>query len=155
MKHQKIKRQISQLIDNEISETQKKDIISHLDGCQDCRMFYNQSLGMRYLIPKESPKVSPFFAQRVLAQTTSRMEKPLWSFIPQMPRSLALAFSSISIILILLLSLSTNISLNAENVKNDYSQLFVYDNQFESEKISNEEALQILILKENPQFVGE
>lgn len=54
------------LVDNQLEGKAKELLLSHLSSCPHCRAFYKQTLQLKHILSHlPSPKVSPFFEERV------------------------------------------------------------------------------------------
>ncbi len=61
------------LMDNQLESKAKELLLSHLSSCPRCRNFYKQTLQLKSILSHlPSPKVSPFFQERVRAKIRAK-----------------------------------------------------------------------------------
>ncbi len=154
MKHTTFKRLISSYVDDELNETQKARVESHLAQCQSCQTFYRQVLRLKPMLNAEqSVEVNPFFAQRVLHRYYARKRENFWSLFERVPKPVLATGLVLSILVLSVFSIYDVDS--TETPASNESYALFYENAVESNIQSDEEALAFVIYDEFMTMNGE
>jgi anti-sigma factor RsiW len=152
MKHDKIRRNLSLYLDDQIAPKQKPLIERHLRECESCSRYLRQLNFVRQIFSSiEPPKVKPFFAQRVLAAYNAKSRDRFWAFFDWMPRRLVFAgFTASVVILCLFMVASVPTALQSDSA---FAQL--YAEQSYSLLETDDQALAFAIQNDYQNSTGE
>jgi hypothetical protein len=74
MNHEVYQQHISQLVDNELSESLEQDLFLHLGSCRECRSFLKSSWQIQSDIQKRMPRTQPGFANAKGPSQTQKLQ---------------------------------------------------------------------------------
>ncbi|MBN1478841.1 zf-HC2 domain-containing protein [candidate division KSB1 bacterium] len=146
MRHRKIKKMLSDFIDDRLSLQHSEFIKDHLSSCADCRALLTSFQQLHSMSTEPIYKVNPFFAQRVLATLKSRTREGFWQVFNLIPRPVIVTGLVVSLVTLFLVSIPGHQTTNDYYVS-EFSIL--YGDQSDSSPVTDDQALAIAINAES------
>jgi predicted anti-sigma-YlaC factor YlaD len=101
MNHKKLRLLVSSYLDDEVNDSEKAEVLSHLEGCSECRHFLNHGQRMRNEICLLGEvKLENYFAERVAHSVERRDEQTMeWLGIEPLARNTFIVLSGFVLIM--------------------------------------------------------
>jgi len=141
MRHQKIKKMLSDFMDDRLSSAEKSYITNHLKNCTECQRLLASFQQIRKNIRDIQVDVKPFFATRVLAEVRSRQREGFWALFDIIPRPVVISGLAVSILLLAIFVKPVT------SVPDSYSAQYAmfYGDHSEITSVTDDQALAIAI----------
>jgi len=141
MRHQKIKKMLSDFVDDRLSSAEQNFILNHLKSCAECQRLLASFQQIRKNIREIQVDVNPFFATRVLAEVRSRQREGFWALFDIIPRPVVISGLAASIFLLAVFTRPV------PSVPDSYSVQYAtfYGDHSEITSVTDDQALAIAI----------
>jgi predicted anti-sigma-YlaC factor YlaD len=138
MNHKKLQLLVSSYLDDEVNDSEKAEVLSHLEGCSECCQFVQQAQLIRNEISVLGEvNLANYFAERVVHSVERRDEQTMeWLGIEPLARNTFIVLSGF----VLLMFFFTNFNNSAASTMND---------QLLNRITSNSVSTQVLLQQEN------
>ena len=152
MRHQKIKKMLSEYVDDRLSSNEEKFMREHLAHCIECNNVLKafQQLDRFYVEP--NARVNPFFAQRVLAHLKARRLDGFWQVFDFIPRPIIVTGLALSLITLTIFSTPLH---NFATEKTSSELAVLYADSNEQTPVTDDQALALVFDAQEINATGE